>query len=158
MAFGRKGEENGTPIDRPASPPPSSSNAGGLTAFIDQGSSFEGKLSFKDTVRIDGCFNGEIASENTLIVGETGEVHADITSKSVMISGAVVGDVHASRQLVLHKTARLMGNVETGSLIVEAGAVVNGQIAMKAPGSEQTAKAGNLTAVDGGQKGDSPKK
>ncbi|HXX47069.1 MAG TPA: polymer-forming cytoskeletal protein, partial [Myxococcota bacterium] len=44
------------------------SGVGALTAFIDQGSEFSGKLNFKDTVRIDGRFEGEIASENTLIV------------------------------------------------------------------------------------------
>ncbi|NNL85656.1 MAG: polymer-forming cytoskeletal protein [Myxococcales bacterium] len=158
MAFGRKGEDSGAPIDRPSSPPPSSSNAGGLTAFIDQGSAFEGKLSFKDTVRIDGSFNGEIASENTLIVGETGEVNANIKSRSVMISGAVVGDVNASRQLVLHKTARLQGNIETASLVIEAGAIVNGEVSMKAPGAERSGKGGNLTAVEGGQSTDAPKK
>ena len=71
MGFGRGRNEGGT-TTVPAAPPPQSSNAGGLTAFIDQGSAFEGKLSFKDTVRIDGHFSGEITSENTLIVGETG--------------------------------------------------------------------------------------
>ena len=45
------------------------SGGGNLTAFIDQGSDFDGKLTFKDTVRIDGSFQGEISSENTLIVG-----------------------------------------------------------------------------------------
>ena len=94
--------------------------------------------------------HGEITSENTLIVGESGEVHADITSKSVMISGAVAGDVKASRQLVLHKTARLHGNIETASLVIEAGALLNGQIALKAP-----AAGNNLKAVEGG--GDQPK-
>ncbi|MCA9510072.1 MAG: polymer-forming cytoskeletal protein [Myxococcota bacterium] len=112
---------------------PSSSGFGNLTAFIDQGSEFEGKLSFKDTVRIDGRFSGEISSENTLIVGESGEIEATIHSPSVVISGAVHGDVHASRQLVLHKTARLVGDVHTPSLVVEEGAVVNGAIKMTRP-------------------------
>ena len=83
---------------RGAAPP--ACTAGGLTAFIDQGSEFEGKLSFKDTVRIDGCFTGEIRSENTLIVGETGEIQASIHSKSVLISGTVVGDIVASQKVV----------------------------------------------------------
>ena len=61
-----------------SSPSSSTTTAGGLTAFIDQGSEFEGKLSFKDTVRIDGRFRGEISSENTLIVGESGEIEAAI--------------------------------------------------------------------------------
>ena len=73
---GRDAEFESTPGASPARP--SSSAPGGLTAFIDQGSEFEGKLSFRDTVRIDGRFRGEITSENTLIVGESGEIEADI--------------------------------------------------------------------------------
>ena len=130
MAFGRdRVAETGLG----SAPEPRPPTGGGLTAFIDQGSEFEGKLSFKDTVRIDGHFKGEISSENTLIVGETGEVEANIKSKTVVVSGCVVGDVLASRQLVIHKTGRLQGNVETSSLVVEEGAVVNGQIRMHRP-------------------------
>ena len=75
--FGKGRDTDTEPQARP-SPAPTASAAGpgGLTAFIDQGSEFEGKLSFRDTVRIDGRFRGEIASENTLIVGESGEIEA----------------------------------------------------------------------------------
>ena len=110
----------------------SSAAVGGLTAFIDQGSEFEGKLSFRDTVRIDGKFCGEITSENTLIVGESGEIDADIHSKTVSISGTVSGNVIAEAKVVLHKTALVNGNIETPSLVVEEGARVNGQINMNA--------------------------
>jgi cytoskeletal protein CcmA (bactofilin family) len=123
----------------------SSSSAGGLSAFIDQGSEFEGKLSFRDTVRIDGRFRGEIASENTLIVGESGEIHATIRSNTVVVSGLVEGDILAARKVVLHKTARVHGNLETPSLVVEEGAELNGQIKM--PGSEGK---GTLKAIPGG--------
>jgi cytoskeletal protein CcmA (bactofilin family) len=116
-------------------PAPSGTSAGGLTAFIDQGSSFEGKLSFKDTVRIDGHFTGEISSENTLIIGETGEIEANIHSKTVIISGAVSGDVVAATKVVLHKSARMQGNVETPSLMIEEGAALNGQVSMPLPDS-----------------------
>ena len=84
-SFGRGGGEDDLGA-RPAMP---STAPGGLTAFIDQGSEFEGKLSFRDTVRIDGRFRGEIASENTLIVGESGEIEAKIRSRTVAVSGAV---------------------------------------------------------------------
>jgi cytoskeletal protein CcmA (bactofilin family) len=114
-------------------PTPSSggSNAGGLTAFIDQGSEFEGKLSFRDTVRIDGRFHGEISSENTLIVGESGEITATIRSNTIAVSGQVHGDIKAGRKVVLHKTARVDGNIETPSITIEEGALVNGQIKMQ---------------------------
>jgi cytoskeletal protein CcmA (bactofilin family) len=123
----------------------SSAGSGGLSAFIDQGSEFEGKLSFRDTVRIDGRFRGEISSENTLIVGESGEIHAIIRSNTVVVSGLVEGDMHAARKVVLHKTARVMGNIETASLVVEEGAEIHGQIRMKADG-----KGGALKALPGG--------
>jgi cytoskeletal protein CcmA (bactofilin family) len=124
-------------------------STGGLTAFIDQGSSFEGKLSFKDTVRIDGHFTGEITSENTLIIGESGEIEANIRSKTVVISGAVSGDVMAGTKVVLHKSARMQGNIESPSLMIEEGASFNGQITM--PASDSMKKAGALKpSKDGG--------
>ena len=106
----------------------SSGGGNALTAFIDQGSEFSGKLSFKDTVRIDGRFEGEIKSENTLIIGETGVINAHILSETVVVSGEVNGDVEARTLLHLHKTARVTGNVKTRNLVVEEGAALNGQV------------------------------
>lgn len=121
-----------------------SAGSGGLTAFIDQGSEFEGKLSFRDTVRIDGKFSGEITSENTLIVGESGEIEADIYSKTVSISGTVTGNVIAEGKVVLHKTALVNGNIQTPSLVVEDGARVNGVISMSSSSNKPKA---DLSAV-----------
>ena len=100
--FGSKSNESSDTgsFFRPAAPPMSAPTAGGLTAFIDQGSEFEGKLSFKDTVRIDGRFRGEISSENTLIVGESGEIEAKIKSRTVAVSGNVLGDVVATTKVL----------------------------------------------------------
>jgi cytoskeletal protein CcmA (bactofilin family) len=117
----------------------SSSSGGGfgnLTAFIDQGSEFEGKLSFRDTVRIDGTFSGEISSDNTLIVGESGQIHATIKSVCVVISGLVEGDVHASDQIMLHKTAVVNGNLEAPAIMMEEGAQLNGTVRMGRSSSE----------------------
>ena len=109
---------------------PTSTGVGALTAFIDQGSEFSGKLSFKDTVRIDGCFRGEITSQNTLVVGETGEIMAIVRSRNVIVSGTVTGNVFATEKIVLHKTARVEGDIEAGSVAIEEGAILNGKITM----------------------------
>jgi cytoskeletal protein CcmA (bactofilin family) len=119
--------------DEPMKAP--TANAGGvgaLTAFIDQGSEFSGKLNFKDTVRIDGRFEGEISSENTLIVGESGSVTATIKSQVVIISGEVHGDINAGGQVVLHKTARVDGNIHSPRLVMEDGALFTGRVEMGA--------------------------
>jgi cytoskeletal protein CcmA (bactofilin family) len=148
MAFG-KGRENENPMTSRATPAPSSGSVspGGLTAFIDQGSEFEGKLSFKDTVRIDGRFRGEISSENTLIVGESGEIEATITSNTISISGSVVGDVVAKQKVVIHKTGCVNGNIETPSLVIEEGAQLEGQIKMG--GAAKKSSSAPLKAVSG---------
>ena len=171
MGFGRKDDE--MQASKPGAQPSSSgasrsgSGFGNLTAFIDQGSEFEGKLSFKDTVRIDGRFRGEISSDNTLIVGESGEIEANIESPTVVISGSVMGDVHATQQLVLYKTARLHGDVTTPSLVMEEGAVLNGTIKMaaasavaKPAGSKpaDAASASGTSGTSGGSGSQSPSK
>jgi len=131
MAFLRtRGEEGGDPIVSGIPQSPATGGAANLSAFIDQGSEFEGKLSFKDTVRIDGCFRGEITSQNTLVVGETGEIMATVRSCSVIVSGHVTGNIFATERLVLHKTARVEGDIEAASVAIEEGAILNGRITM----------------------------
>jgi len=133
--FGRgsKGDSSSatsTPMAGSSSRSSSAGGMGNLTAFIDQGSEFEGKLSFKDTVRIDGTFSGEISSDNTLIVGESGQIHATIQSICVVISGLVEGDIHANEQIVLHKTAVVNGDLDAPIIMMEEGARLNGTVRM----------------------------
>jgi cytoskeletal protein CcmA (bactofilin family) len=153
-SFGRSRDaDSGNSASSKASAPASSSSssnsssAGGLTAFIDQGSEFEGKLSFRDTVRIDGRFQGEITSENTLIVGESGEIDAEIRSNTVAISGTVRGNVIAEQKVVLHKSAKVTGNIQAPSLVVEEGAHIDGQIIMTGASGKSTS---TLKAVSNG--------
>ncbi|MCH2170006.1 polymer-forming cytoskeletal protein [Myxococcota bacterium] len=155
-SFGRERSDSNPSSDKIES----DVNPRGLTAFIDQGSVFEGKLSFKDTVRIDGRFQGEIASENTLIVGETGEIEASIRSKSILISGTVTGDLFATNRVVLNKTAKVEGNIETTSIVVEDGAEVNGMLSMKpalVKSEKSTLPSANLKPVEGGRETEQPK-
>lgn len=131
MAFLRaRGEEGSGEVVLAEIPQSPTGGAPNLSAFIDQGSEFEGKLNFKDTVRVDGCFRGEISSQNTLVVGETGEIMATVRSRNVIVSGTVTGNVFATERLVLHKTARVEGDIEAGSVAIEEGASLNGKITM----------------------------
>jgi cytoskeletal protein CcmA (bactofilin family) len=161
--FGRGSkDDSSSAMSTPAASSSSSSGSGGgignLTAFIDQGSEFEGKLSFRDTVRIDGTFSGEISSDNTLIVGESGQIHATIQSVCVVISGLVEGDIHASEQIVLHKTAVVNGNLDAPAISMEEGAQLNGSVRMGGAAvakSHSTIKAAPEAAIGAnGQKPD----
>ncbi|MEM9177438.1 MAG: polymer-forming cytoskeletal protein [Myxococcota bacterium] len=149
-----KGKDGTTGPTTSAPSAPAAGGLGNLTAFIDQGSEFEGKLSFKDTVRIDGTFSGEISSDNTLIVGESGQIHATIHSVCVVISGLVEGNIIASEQIFLHKSAVVNGDLQSPIVIMEEGAQLNGNVKMgKAAGGASKSSAPAATN-EGAKSGD----
>ena len=120
------------------------SQAGGHRTFVFQGAEFEGTLRLGASFRIDSDFRGEIVSEGTVTVGPAGGVEATIRAREVVITGAVVGNVTASRQLIIRSGGRLHGDVETPCLEIEKGAVFNGQMKMVRP--EVAARAGVAAA------------
>jgi cytoskeletal protein CcmA (bactofilin family) len=104
--------------------------AGDLTAFLDRGSRFEGKLAFEGHVRLNGEFKGEVRAEGTLIVGEGARIEAQISVDTLVVSGTVVGDVVARTRVELQAPARVVGNLTTPVLVVEEGSVFEGQCHM----------------------------
>ncbi len=101
--------------------------------FIDHGADFEGTLRLSESFCIDGEFRGSIESASTVIVGENAGIEAHVRGRDVIVAGAVVGNVTATRQLTLRGTGRIHGDIETPSLEVERGAVLNGSTRMVRP-------------------------
>ena len=100
---------------------------------IEHGCEMSGKLALDRPLVIEGEFSGAIASDSSVVVSEAGSVEANIRARSVAIHGAVVGDVTASREVVIHAGGRLHGDVETPSLVIERGAFFNGRTRMYRP-------------------------
>ncbi|MFN2450662.1 MAG: polymer-forming cytoskeletal protein, partial [Candidatus Baltobacteraceae bacterium] len=63
--------------------------------MIGRGSAFDGTLRLEGAVRIDGTFTGEIAAQDTLVVGEGARITGTITCRSVIVNGEVKGDIYA---------------------------------------------------------------
>lgn len=101
-----------------------------LNGFLDQGSELSGELRFRDTFRVDGRVRGKIVSDNTLIVGETGRVEADIDCGVVSIRGFVVGHVHGRERIELLAGARVQGTLVAPKLVIEDGASFQGDCDM----------------------------
>ena len=80
---------------------------GEITTLLGRGASFEGKLTFDGTVRIDGRFKGEVFSDDTLVIGEGAVVEAEIEIGEVIIQGTVVGNVKAKRSIEIHAPGRV---------------------------------------------------
>jgi cytoskeletal protein CcmA (bactofilin family) len=103
-----------------------------VNTLVGRGSHFDGKMTFEGTVRIDGSFDGEIVSEDALIIGEGAEVRAELDVATVIIYGTVYGNIRASNSVELHGPGRLVGNLITPSLIVAKGAIFDGNCRMGA--------------------------
>src|SRR5436853_2057709 len=97
-----------------------------LTAFIDEGSEIEGKYTFQGTVMLNGKFSGEIASSDSLIIGEKGSVNATVRAGIVLINGEVIGNVFATERVELRGTARVYGDIEAPVIVVEEGVLFEG--------------------------------
>ncbi len=104
--------------------------AEGLNGFMDEGTEFLGELRFKDTLRIDGRLKGKIVSDNTLIVGESGHVEADIDCGVVSIRGTVTGRVHGRQRIELLAGSKVLATLVSPKLVIEDGAFFQGDCEM----------------------------
>lgn len=108
----------------------------GTYAFLGKGVDFRGKAKFESSVRIDGHFDGQIVSQDTLIIGEGGVVKGEITCENIISSGKIEGNIVASQKVQLLKPAVLIGGVRAPSFSVEEGVVFHGTCDMGVSGLE----------------------
>lgn len=106
--------------------------SGDLNGFLDKGSVFRGELEFEDTLRVDGRFNGKITSKNELIVGETAHVEGEVHVGRIAISGTVEGTLIADDKIEIHRSGKVYGKIQCPVLVVEEGAIIQGDISMGA--------------------------
>jgi cytoskeletal protein CcmA (bactofilin family) len=104
---------------------------GTLSGFLGIGIELKGEVQFKEMMRIDGHFNGKINSQDgKLVVGDNGQVDADVNVAVAQIQGTVNGDVTASKRIELGRTSRVVGNIQTPELTIEQGALFDGNCSM----------------------------
>lgn len=103
-------------------------------AYLGSDTVYEGKLSFKGTVRIEGRFTGEITSDGTLNVGKDAQVRGAINVGELLLSGHFNGEVTAKRRVVVYASGVMEGTLLTPSLLTEEGGIIEGQITMRNPG------------------------
>lgn len=104
---------------------------GTLSGFVGGGTDVTGEANFKAMMRVDGHFSGRITSSSgTLIVGNNGTVDANIEVAVAVIHGTINGDIIATQRLELGRAAKVNGNIQTPSLVIEQGAIFEGSCKM----------------------------
>ena len=101
-----------------------------IKAYLGADALFRGTLSFEGTVRIDGKFEGQVNTNDTLVIGETGDMKADVTVGTLICKGQLNGTVVASKKIEMHPASKITGNIQTPALSIELGAVLDGHLNM----------------------------
>ena len=97
-----------------------------IKAYMGEDTVFNGLLNYSGTVRIDGKFEGQVITEDTLIIGETGHLMAEISAGTIICMGYVEGNLMASQKIEIHSTSKVVGNIKSPALYIELGGVLDG--------------------------------
>jgi cytoskeletal protein CcmA (bactofilin family) len=129
--FGKPEEKKSSPT----SPQPAASSSvsraatsssASVKTVVGRNSVFKGELVSTDDVLIEGRVEGKVRCEALLIIGESGQVHAEIESKSVSIRGKVEGNCSSTHRVEITETGKVLGNVRAPLIVVAEGAVFRG--------------------------------
>ena len=120
----------------------------GLNSTIGEGSSFEGKFYISGSLRIDGKFEGEIKTDEELVVGETGRVKTNIEAKAVVVAGTVIGNITAKEEVKLLENAKVLGDIITPAITIQRGVIMQGSVKITG-GAKREPKAAIEDAFNG---------
>lgn len=113
----------------PSSTPRPTSEERRVTAWIGQGVIIEGKITSAQDLRIDGKVDGQIeVGDHGLIIGAGAAIKANLAARSVVISGAINGNVTATERIDVHPSGSVTGDIRSPRLVVADGAVITGKV------------------------------
>ena len=104
--------------------------------IIAEGTYIEGILNSESDIRVNGHVEGELNVAGKLVVSENGQITGKLSARAAVIAGKVTGEVQIAQKLLLAETARLEGIVHTGRLVVEEGAIFQGECVMQDAAAE----------------------
>ncbi|MCX6290709.1 MAG: polymer-forming cytoskeletal protein [Bacteroidetes bacterium] len=119
-----KNDKNNSTISKGSESPSSSIN------LIGAGTVIEGDIRSNGDIRIDGTVYGSITSKAKVVIGTTGVIEGDVISQNADVSGTIKGKTTVSELLFLKSSAKIIGDIVTGKLVVEVGASFTGSCNM----------------------------
>jgi len=122
---------------------------GRTTAVIGPSIQIEGTLRGQEDVFVEGEVTGTIQLQsNTLTIGTSGKIKADVYAHTVFVEGSMEGDLFGSEQVIVRKSAKVRGNITSPRVTLEDGAAFKGSIEMD-PESVKNVLGSNASANRG---------
>jgi cytoskeletal protein CcmA (bactofilin family) len=111
---------------------PPASSARRERAVIGNSISVQGDISGEEDLTIFGRVQGKIdVKGNSVTVGESGRVQADVWGKTIVVEGEVEGNLYGGDQIVLRSSGSVHGNLTAPRVALEDGAQFKGSIDME---------------------------
>jgi cytoskeletal protein CcmA (bactofilin family) len=102
----------------------------GAVNLISSTTSVTGEINTESDIRIDGTLIGNMITKGRLIIGANGKIEGDIQCKSAEIEGEIKGKIVVAELLSLKTTALFSGDIITGQIMIEPGAIFSGNCKM----------------------------
>ncbi len=101
-----------------------------VSTVVGSGVHLTGTLRDQSDIIVNGSVEGEVNSDQNIVVGESAKVKGPVTAQFVSISGEVKGTITAQDKLEIHPSGRVEGNIKTKDLIIHSGAYFMGKSEM----------------------------
>ena len=126
------------PRDKPSEKPSRVESSSAERLVMDLGNSMviKGELSGSEDLTLCGQMEGSIKLPgHTLTIGSGAQIKAEISAKTVVIMGAVTGNVTAGERVEIHATGSVTGDIVSPRLVIADGGCLRGKVQI--PGSER---------------------
>jgi cytoskeletal protein CcmA (bactofilin family) len=100
------------------------------STVIGAGITVEGEISTDDDVVVAGIVRGKLMAKENVTIEHGATVEADVEGGSLVIGGALTGNVTASDRVDLQSGARVVGNVKAARVTIADGAQFKGNVDM----------------------------
>ena len=108
-------------------------NENKVVTIVGPGTRINGELLSKGTIRVEGEISGHVRCEDSVVVQQSGKVHADIVAGQVIVSGEVQGNIYAQDRLEITATGKVVGDVTAPRVSFAEGMLLEGKCTTKAP-------------------------
>jgi cytoskeletal protein CcmA (bactofilin family) len=85
-------------------------------------------LDLEGVVSFDDQLAEKLEADGTLVVAEHGKLEGDVVVTNALIDGVFRGNITATEGVVIENHALVVGNINTPSLTIRAGAIIEGKI------------------------------
>lgn len=105
----------------------------GEVTIVGAGAKLEGTVVSAGSLRIDGQVKGQVNADGDVMLSAQSQVEADIRAQNVAVAGRFKGNIVVKGRAEIARGGRVEGNVTSKTLVVEEGAVFQGQSVMEQP-------------------------